>query len=69
MQIEQAWWFYEDFYADVYAGVPHVKTLNNFGKVMFTHSELLRHYKDQVLKVDTLDPRLNRWLRIFTLTR
>lgn len=48
MQIEQAWWFYEDFYADVYPGVPHVKTLNNFGKVMFTHSELLRHYKDQV---------------------
>lgn len=48
MQIEQAWWFYEDFYADVYAGVPHVKTLNNFGKAMFTHSELLRHYKDQV---------------------
>ena len=48
MQIEQAWWFYEDFYADVHASVPHVKNLASFGKKIFQHSEMLRHYKDQI---------------------
>lgn len=47
MQVEQAWWFYEDFYADKHSTVPHVKTLNSFGKLIFAHSELLRHYKDE----------------------
>ena len=48
MQIEQAWWYYEDFYADVYSTVPHVKTMISFCKLIFNHSELLRNYENQV---------------------
>ena len=37
--IEQAWWFYEDFYADKHPDkVPHVKKLHTFAKKMFMSS-------------------------------
>ncbi|KAE9334429.1 hypothetical protein PF008_g13974 [Phytophthora fragariae] len=40
-QIEQCYWFYEDFYADQYAHLQHVK-LNDFARQMFAHCPLLR---------------------------
>lgn len=40
-QIEQCYWFYEDFYADQFAHLAHVK-LNDFARQMFTHCPLLR---------------------------
>ncbi|CAI5715598.1 unnamed protein product [Hyaloperonospora brassicae] len=40
-QIEQCYWFYEDFYADQYAHVPHVK-LNDFASRIFAHCPLLQ---------------------------
>ncbi|KAI9907709.1 hypothetical protein PsorP6_004522 [Peronosclerospora sorghi] len=40
-QIEQCYWFYEDFYADQYAHLPHVK-LNDFARQMFAHCPLLQ---------------------------
>ena len=50
-QIEKAWWYYEDFYADEHPKVPHVKNLYSFAKKMFAFSELLRtHNNDE--KID-----------------
>lgn len=40
-QIEQCYWFYEDFYADHIAHLHHLK-LNDFAKQMFTHCPLLQ---------------------------
>ncbi|TDH64977.1 hypothetical protein CCR75_008057 [Bremia lactucae] len=40
-QIEQCYWFYEDFYADQYAHLQHVK-LNDFARKLFVHCPLLR---------------------------
>jgi mRNA-decapping enzyme subunit 2 len=40
-QIEQCYWFYEDFYADQFAHLAHVK-LNDFARQMFAHCPLLR---------------------------
>ncbi|CEG43589.1 mrna-decapping enzyme 2 [Plasmopara halstedii] len=40
-QIEQCFWFYEDFYADQYAHLQHVK-LNDFARKLFAHCPLLR---------------------------
>lgn len=42
-QVEQAWWYYEDFIADVNPEVdlPRFKALKPFAKVMFQYSELL----------------------------
>lgn len=46
-QIEQAWWFYEDFYADKYDNVRHFKDLKSFAKAIFGHCQLLSkiHHK------------------------
>ena len=52
MAVEQAWWYYEDFFADVYESCPHYKTLNKFSKQLFEHCPLLTPYKadmDQLL--------------------
>ena len=46
-QIEQAWWFYEDFKADKYAHLPHFKNLQSFAIKIFEHCPLLSNYKDQ----------------------
>lgn len=40
-QIEQCYWFYEDFYADQYAHLQHVK-LNDFAQQMFIHCKMLQ---------------------------
>ncbi|CAN0446244.1 unnamed protein product, partial [Ectocarpus sp. 12 AP-2014] len=40
-QLEQAWWFYEDFIADAHQHLPHFK-LKEFAKLMFEHCEALR---------------------------
>eukprot|EP00605_Chrysophyceae_sp_TOSAG23-4_P000404 GSChrysophyteH1.ASY1.ANO1.460.1 assembled CDS len=46
-QIEQAWWFYEDFYADAQPHLPHYKRLPQFAKQIFDHCPLLAEYKEQ----------------------
>eukprot|EP00752_Nemacystus_decipiens_P012093 g10720.t1 len=40
-QLEQAWWFYEDFIADAHKHLPHFK-LKEFAKLLFQHCEALR---------------------------
>jgi len=40
-QIEQCYWFYEDFYADHYKHLNHLK-LHEFAKAMFSHCPLLQ---------------------------
>ncbi|RLN44365.1 hypothetical protein BBJ28_00012631 [Nothophytophthora sp. Chile5] len=40
-QIEQCYWFYEDFYADQFAHLQHAK-LNDFAHQLFAHCPLLR---------------------------
>jgi mRNA-decapping enzyme subunit 2 len=44
-QIEQAWWFYEDFYADKYEHLPHFKKLVRFAELIFLHCPLLHKLK------------------------
>lgn len=46
-QIEQAYWFYEDFKADVYTHLPHFSTLKSFATKLFAHSALLSKVGDQ----------------------
>lgn len=43
-QIEQCYWFYEDFYADHYTYMRHMK-LNDFAKKIFNHCVLLQPLK------------------------
>lgn len=40
-QIEQAFWFYEDFKADVHSNLPHFKNLKSFAEKVFNHCSLL----------------------------
>lgn len=40
-QIEQAYWYYEDFKADRFAHLPHFSTLKSFASKIFTHCEIL----------------------------
>ncbi|KAJ1408556.1 Dcp2, box A domain-containing protein [Ochromonadaceae sp. CCMP2298] len=40
-QIEQAYWFYEDFKADKFSHLPHFANLKTFATKLFSHSELL----------------------------
>ncbi|CAM9665427.1 unnamed protein product [Choristocarpus tenellus] len=40
-QLEQAWWFYEDFIADVHPHLPHFQ-LKEFAKLLFEYSEALK---------------------------
>ncbi|KAH9107319.1 hypothetical protein LEN26_008611 [Aphanomyces euteiches] len=45
-QIEQCYWFYEDFYADHHNHLTHMK-LNDFARRMFNHCILLQPLKQQ----------------------
>ena len=42
-QIEQAWWFYEDFMADRVSHLPHFKQLKSFAEKIFEHCPLLHN--------------------------
>mmetsp|Transcript_24737 Transcript_24737/g.32303 ORF Transcript_24737/g.32303 Transcript_24737/m.32303 type:complete len:420 (-) Transcript_24737:475-1734(-) len=44
-QIEQAHWFYEDFYADTFAHLPHFRLLKSFASHLFDHCPLLQPYQ------------------------
>ena len=44
-QLEQAWWFYEDFMADMNDTLPHFKQLKTFSERVFTHCPLLSKSK------------------------
>ncbi|KAG5178281.1 hypothetical protein JKP88DRAFT_188627, partial [Tribonema minus] len=46
IQLEQAWWFYEDFIADHNPSVPHFN-LKSFAKLLFDHCPLLRPLTDE----------------------
>ena len=46
-QIEQAYWFYEDFKADVHSNLPHFSTLKSFATKLFSHSALLSQVSDK----------------------
>lgn len=46
-QIEQAWWFYEDFKADKYPHLPHFSKLQLFAKKVFSHCSILANYVDK----------------------
>src|SRR4051812_1327213 len=51
-QIEQCYWFYEDFYADQNKHLAHLK-LHEFAQLMFGHCPLLRplaHQCDQLFQ-------------------
>ncbi|KDO23174.1 hypothetical protein SPRG_09982 [Saprolegnia parasitica CBS 223.65] len=45
-QIEQCYWFYEDFYADHHVHLTHLK-LNDFARKLFNHCILLQPLKAQ----------------------
>jgi mRNA-decapping enzyme subunit 2 len=45
-QIEQAYWYYEDFKADRYSHLPHYSNLKSFAKLIFEHCELLKSKTD-----------------------
>ena len=45
-QIEQAHWFYEDFYSDKYSHLPHYG-LKQFAESIFKHCQLLEKLQDQ----------------------
>jgi mRNA-decapping enzyme subunit 2 len=45
-QIEQAYWYYEDFKADKFSTLPHFPTLKSFASKIFNHCELLQIVSD-----------------------
>ena len=46
MQIQQAHWFYEDFYVDEFGHLPHLNSYE-FSRLMFERCPLLAAYKEQ----------------------
>ena len=52
-QIEQAYWFYEDFKADVYNHLPHFSSLKAFATKLFAHSALLSKAGDKFQELFT----------------
>eukprot|EP01031_Cornospumella_fuschlensis_P031744 gene31744-38369_t len=50
-QIEQAYWYYEDFKADRYPSLPHFKNLKAFATRIFEHCELLKGKTNQFNKL------------------
>ncbi|RYH00518.1 NUDIX domain-containing protein [archaeon] len=50
-QIEQAYWYYEDFKADRYPSLPHFKNLKGFAVRIFEHCELLKGKTNQFTKL------------------
>lgn len=51
-QIELAYWFYEDYYADKYDDLPHFNKLRGFGEVLFRHA-------------DSLSPRIDKYAALY----
>ena len=43
-QIEQAWWYYEDFKADRFPQLPHFAKLQSFAQKVFSHCPLLANH-------------------------
>lgn len=54
-QVEQAWWFYEDFVADKYGHLPHYKDMETFARKLFIESPILNEYIDK----------LDEWHKVF----
>ena len=50
-QLEQAWWFYEDFMADVNPVLPHFHHLKTFAEKIFTHCPLLSQSHDKFVEL------------------
>lgn len=50
-QIEQAYWYYEDFKADVYSHLPHFSTLKSFAVKIFNHCDLLKNMSDRFTEI------------------
>lgn len=50
-QIEEAYWYYEDYKADKFAHLPHFKSLKQFAEKLFGHCELLKAKKEQFSKL------------------
>lgn len=50
-QLEQAWWFYEDFMADVNPALPHFKYLKVFAEKIFNHCPLLSQSQDKFVEL------------------
>jgi mRNA-decapping enzyme subunit 2 len=46
-QIEQAYWYYEDFKADKFSHLPHFSTLKAFATKIFSHCELLKNMSNK----------------------
>ena len=46
-QMEQAHWFYEDFFADEYPHIPHIKKMDRFCELMFNHCTMLQPIKER----------------------
>lgn len=46
-QIEQAYWYYEDFKADKFSHLPHFSTLKAFATKIFNHCELLKNMSNK----------------------
>lgn len=43
-QIEQAYWYYEDYKADKYDSLPHFNTLKSFASTIFQHCKILKDF-------------------------
>lgn len=50
-QLEQAWWFYEDFMADVNSALPHFHHLKTFAEKIFSHCPLLSQSHDKFVEL------------------
>jgi mRNA-decapping enzyme subunit 2 len=50
-QLEQAWWFYEDFMADVNPALPHFASLKTFAEKIFSHCPLLSQSHDKFVEL------------------
>ena len=50
-QLEQAWWFYEDFMADVNPALPHFGHLRTFAEKIFSHCPLLSQSHDKFVEL------------------
>ena len=50
-QLEQAWWFYEDFMADVNPVLPHFGHLRTFSEKIFSHCPLLSQSQDKFVEL------------------
>jgi mRNA-decapping enzyme subunit 2 len=49
-QLEQAYWFYEDFYADNYEHLPHI-IMGRFSQMIVEQSDVLHLNREQVTQL------------------